>query len=223
MKIAIEIPVKARSSERVPNKNFRELAGKPLCFWLIDELLASCPDEWDIYVDSEGETTFDFIKSHNRSGVRFFNRDPWFAGDNANGNHMLYHFASNYPGYDVYVQAYVTAVTLTGEVFCSAVNRFLECIDAYDSMFLITEETGWFWYDGRPLNYDPARPAGLPRSQDAVLQKETTGLYAITREALFKTGCRVGEKPLLYEVDRKYAMDIDTLEDFHEAEEILQR
>jgi CMP-N-acetylneuraminic acid synthetase len=102
-----------------------------------------------------------------------------------------------------------------------AVDAFLAQANRYDSMLLVTEETGWIWYQGKAVNYEPATLDGLPRSQDAMFLKETTGLYAISREALFSTGCRIGRSPLLYPVPREFAFDIDTMEDFHEAESRL--
>ena len=45
MKIAINIPIKGRSATRVPNKNLRDLAGKPLCCWLLDQLATNLPKE----------------------------------------------------------------------------------------------------------------------------------------------------------------------------------
>ena len=71
------------------------------------------------------------------------------------------------------------------------------------------------------MNYDPSSPRGLPRSQDACFLKETTGLYLITRDALLKTGCRIGLFPLPKIIDPEYALDIDTMNDFHEAEKLL--
>ena len=88
-------------------------------------------------------------------------------------------------------------------------------------MLLVTEENGWFWFNGQALNYVPDRPDGLPRSQDAMVLKETTGLYAITREAVFRTGCRIGCRPLFYKVDRQSAFDVDNMEDFLEAQRII--
>jgi len=90
-------------------------------------------------------------------------------------------------------------------------------------MFLAIKECGWVWYDDFAVNYRPTVPNGLPRSQDATYFKETTGLYATTKENVFKNACRVGKKPLIYEIDRREAADIDTHEDFIAAEEILNR
>ncbi|MGH8018573.1 MAG: cytidylyltransferase domain-containing protein [Opitutaceae bacterium] len=213
--------MKNRASTRVPNKNFRDLNGKPLCRWLVDELLRQLSPEHELWIDSENERVMEHFADVPGDRLRFHKRLDWFASDRANGNHLMNQFGLAHPEYDFFAQVYVTAVTLRGEVVREAMDAFLAQAGRHDSMFLVTEETGWVWYQGRAVNYDPATLDGLPRSQDAVYLKETTGLYAISREALFSTGCRVGRSPLLYPVPREFAFDIDTMEDFHEAEKRL--
>ena len=221
MKVAVQIPIKARPSTRVPNKNFRDLCGKPLSCWLLDELTQKCPVEWDIFVDSEKESTMELYRPRYGTRVRFHCRNEWLAQDQANGNHLVHAFAVHHPEYDVYVQAYVTAVTLPGEIITEAVQAFVGAMDEYDSMLTVTEECGWIWHKGKAVNYDPTLPDGLPRSQDATVLKETTGLYAISREAVFRTGCRVGRRPLFYRIPPKYSLDVDTVDDLLEAQRVL--
>lgn len=221
MNVAIQVPIKARASTRVPNKNFLNLCGKPLSCWLLDELVAHCPGEWDIFIDCEDATAVAPIRARYGDRLKLHVRHEWFAGDAANGNHLLHQFATAQPDYDIYAQAFVTAVTLPGATVVEAVHRLSESLDEHDSALLVTEETGWFWFGGRAMNYTPDRPDGLPRSQDAVLLKETTGLYVVTREVVFTTGCRVGKAPLFHRVPREQALDIDTMEDLAEAQQRL--
>ncbi|MFP4157540.1 MAG: cytidylyltransferase domain-containing protein [Opitutales bacterium] len=227
MRIVFQIPVKARTSARVPNKNFRDLNGRPLFAWLIDEILKLKLREleFDIFVDSEDISAFENITGYycGEKRIQFHQRDPWLAEDHANGNHLLAHFAVHKPTYDIYIQAFITAVTLRREIIGASIKSFTQNLNNHDSMFLVTEEPGWVWYQGKAVNYDPTRMAGLPRSQDAMYFKETTGLYAITKDALMQGGCRIGNTPMLYAVDRFSSVDIDTMEDLHEAEEILGR
>jgi CMP-N-acetylneuraminic acid synthetase len=222
MKIALQIPIKGKSSTRVPNKNFRQLNGKPLCYWLLDELLKHAPSTWDIHIDSEDSRTMDKLSPDHRRRFRFFQRNPWYAGDNSNGNHLINQFAVSHPNYDIFAQIYITAVTLPGNIITESIQEFVHSRDRYDSMFLATKETGWFWQNDTPLNYDPHRPDGLPRSQDATLMKETKALYSVTRDAVLRTSCRIGNRPLAYIIPNAYSLDIDSMEDFHEAERILE-
>ena len=221
MRLAIQIPIKYKSSTRVPNKNFRDLNGKPLCYWLLDRIVTELPESWDIFIDSEDPSVFENLSSSHKKRFRFFQRESWFAGDAANGNHLINQFAIYNPDYEVYAQLYVTAVALTARTIYESLTAFFENRDCYDSMFLATEETGWFWYKGQSLNYCHDKANGLPRSQDATVLKETTGLYAISRDAVFRTACRIGQIPLIYNISKAEALDIDTMEDFREAEKLL--
>lgn len=221
MKVAIQIPIKARSSVRVPNKNFRDLNGKPFACWLLDRLYSHIPNEWDVFIDSEDESTWDFFKDRYGDKFKFFKRDKWFAGDQANGNHVMNNFVVHNMKYDIFAQVFVTAVTLEWEVIKEALDAFINQRDKHDSVFLVSEEVGWFWQNGKALNYQPTLPDGLPRSQDAVVLKETTGFYAITKEAALRTGCRVGANPIFHKVKAIHSLDVDTMEDFEEAKRLL--
>lgn len=221
-RIAVQVPIKARASTRIPGKNFAPLAGKPLAYWLLDELASEVAPRWPVYVDTEGEEVVERVKL--RYGEQFFvhRRYAWFASDRANGNHLLSQFAVHHPEFDVYAQLYVTAVTLTGARIREALDTFVERLPEHDSMLLATEETGWYWFQGRPVNYDPRRADGLPRSQDATVLKETTGLYAATRDVVFGTGCRIGARPYFHLIPARHAHDVDTPEDLARAERDLR-
>ena len=91
----------------------------------------------------------------------------------------------------------------------------------HDSLFLVTEETGWIWKGGAPVSTTPQDQMGFQDLQDACYFKETTGLYISQRDAVLQTGCRIG-KPYLYPVDRKTGLDIDTVEDLNIAEILLK-
>jgi CMP-N-acetylneuraminic acid synthetase len=220
MKIAIQVPIKAVPSERVIGKNFRTIAGRPLFAWLLTELLelSFAPD---IYVDSESTTTFDRVRAVFPEGIRFHQRSSWYAGNEANGNHLLNQFAVAQPAYDWYLQAFVTAPLLKAATIERAVKE-ATAGDAYDSFFTVTKETGFFWYQGLPINQSLEKMSGIPRTQDSQLVKETTGLYGINRQALLRTGCRIGARPLHVETSRVEALDIDTPDDFALAEQLLK-
>jgi CMP-N-acetylneuraminic acid synthetase len=220
MRLAIQIPIKGKSSERIPDKNFRNLNGKPLCHWLLDEV-SGLADEIDVFIDSEDPKVFGRLGKPIYKKFKHYLREGWFAGDSANGNHLIHQFALSHVQYDAYAQIFVTAVTLKEDLIREAISVFKQEITNHDSLFLATEETGWIWFGGQAMNYDPTRPNGLPKSQDATYLKDTTGLYLATREAILKTGCRIGERPLPYKVSREFALDIDTMSDFHEAERLL--
>lgn len=222
MKIAIQVPLKARASQRVPGKNFAPLAGRPLFAWMVGALLGLRTPA-DVYIDSEDPLVFERVAAEfPGEPLSFHLRDPWFASDAANGNHLLAQFAHAYPAYDLYVQAFVTAPLLAAEMIDKALGTLRGITHTYDSLLLVTYRPGFFWYQGAPINQQLGRPDGTPRTQDAQVMQETTGLYAITRDALFATGCRIGRTPFFFPVDARSALDLDTPADFATAERYLQ-
>ena len=71
----------------------------------------------------------------------------------------------------------------------------------YDSIFTVGEIYSWFWFNNKPVNYNPKT---LPRSQDATpIIQETTGLYGIKSATLKKRKSRIGFRPYLFKVQRE--------------------
>lgn len=117
--------------------------------------------------------------------------------------------------YDYYFQLFATAPYLQPETIQKCVG-YLTSSEIYDSVFTATENHGFYWLNGTPINY---RPGILPRSQDMLpVIEESTGLYGITKESLEKYRCRIGRKPYIYPVSKFEAVDINTEEDLKVAE-----
>lgn len=212
MKVACFIPIKA-NSERIPGKNLKLLCGKPLYQYIIENTIkANCFD--DIYVDTNSEEVKKFCKE---KGVHIIERKEELARNTANGNDLLNHHFDLYPTYDYYFQLFATAPFLQPSSIAKAVNGLVGSGD-YDSSFTALREQGFFWYSKTPVNY---RPCILPRSQDMEpVYEETTGLYGMSRESLMKYHCRIGAKPLIIEVNKFEAVDINTEDDMVLAEYI---
>jgi CMP-N-acetylneuraminic acid synthetase len=69
------------------------------------------------------------------------------------------------------------------------------------------------------MNHDPAV---LLRTQDlAPVYLENSCLYLFTRELLEERGTRIGARPLLFEIDRDEASDIDEEQDFRMVEALM--
>ena len=99
------------------------------------------------------------------------------------------------------------------------------CVDAlvnnkeYDSVFSAIEERSWYWFDGKPVNYNPSN---FGRSQDAKgVVRETTCLYGVRKNMFLNKKCRIGDKPFVYYVDSKEAIDIDDEIDFKFCELVI--
>ncbi|MFI7121888.1 cytidylyltransferase domain-containing protein [Amycolatopsis sp. NPDC049868] len=212
-KTAAIIPVK-RNSTRSPGKNTRPLGGQPLAERLFSKCSRTKLDA--VFVDTDDPNVVELARGY---GFDVIPREPWLATDEANGNDLIVHHAAIVDA-DLYFQLFVTAPFLRPETIDAAID-VLATGGNYDSVFTAIEIYTWFWFDGKPVNYDPKE---LPRSQDArPIVQETTALYGITAEALRAGQCRIGEKPYPLLVDQIEALDIDTDLDFELAEYYEQR
>ena len=214
-KIACFIPIKNNSS-RVPNKNLRLLRGIPLYRYALDTVINSKVFD-DVFVDTDSEDVKNYCIEKN---INIIDRDPKLSKDSANGNNLLEHWIDIKPNYDVYFQVFVTSPFLTSNTLKDCVN-IMKTNPLGDSVFTVIEDYTWYWFNGKPVNYNPKL---LPRSQDAKpIIKETTSLYGISKEGFNKTKSRIGESPQIYVVDEIEGTDIDTEFDFIIAKLIAEQ
>ena len=214
MKIAAFIPIKQKS-ERVQGKNFKQLGDKKLYEYMIENAIeADCFDT--IYIDTDSEEIKEYAKNLN---LEVIERLPELTTKFANGNDLIVYNHKIKPNYDYYFQLFVTAPFLSAHTIAKCVDDLVNSTQ-HDSVFTVLNRKGFFWMNDNPINY---RPGVLPRSQDlqAVLE-ESTGLYGITKEALNKYKCRIGEYPALHEIDFIEAVDINTEDDLLFAELVLK-
>ncbi len=210
MRTACFIPIKS-NSERVPGKNFRVLNGKKLYEYICEHVKeANVFDE--VFIDTNSEEIAQYAL---QQGFHVIERKEELARNTANGNDLLVHHYTLYPEFDYYFQLFATAPYLTPTSIQNCVNALMQS-ETYDSCFTATENHGFYWLNGTPINY---RPGILPRSQDMqAMVEETTGLYGICKESLERYRCRIGRNPLIYLVSKFEAVDINTEEDLKVAE-----
>lgn len=214
MKTACFIPIK-ENSERVPGKNMRELNGKRLYQYICEHVKEADVFD-DIFIDTNSAEIMKYAKN---AGFRIVVREPELAKNTANGNDLLFHHFSSYPGYDYYFQLFATAPFMQPETIRKCFEKLI-LSEEYDSCFTVTENHGFYWLAGNPVNY---RPGILPRSQDMIpVIEETTGLYGITADSLKRYRCRIGKNPYMHAVSKFEAVDINTEEDFKIAEYIAK-
>jgi CMP-N-acetylneuraminic acid synthetase len=81
-------------------------------------------------------------------------------------------------------------------------------------------QTRLYWEDGSPLNHNPAE---LLRTQDLPpVFEENSNIYIFSRASFDHAGrMRIGKTPLMFEMDRLEAVDIDEEADFRVAEALF--
>lgn len=212
MRTACFIPIKA-DSERVPGKNLRVLNGKKLYQYICEHVKQADVFD-DVFIDTNSPEIMEYAKD---AGFCIIKRKPELAKNTANGNDLLFYHYTIQPDYDFYFQLFATAPFMQPETIRECFDK-LTLSEEYDSCFTVTENHGFYWMAGNPVNY---RPGILPRSQDMMpVIEETTGLYGIKADSLKRYRCRIGKNPYMYTVSKFEAVDINTEEDFKVAEHI---
>jgi CMP-N-acetylneuraminic acid synthetase len=123
---------------------------------------------------------------------------------------------------DFYLQTHSTNPLLKAETVSRAIAAFLNSWPEHDSLFAVTPlQTRLWWGDGRAVNHDPDV---LLRTQDLPpVYEENSNLYIFSRETLERRQNRIGQRPLLFEIDRAEAWDIDEELDFAIAGFLLEQ
>ena len=201
-------------SKRVPGKNYRSFGGRPLYHHIIETLL-NCSRVSRVVIDTDSDTISDDATRHFPS-IKILTRPQHLREDTIPMNDVLLHATEQVNG-DFYLQTHSTNPLLLASTVNRAINLFLAKYPMHDSLFGVTRVQARLW-DGlaRAVNHNPAI---LLRTQDLPpIYQENSCLYLFTRQTLQQRRNRIGERPLLFEIDRHEAQDIDEEVDFQIAE-----
>jgi CMP-N-acetylneuraminic acid synthetase len=207
--IAALVPMR-HHSQRVPGKNYRPLAGKPLYRHIIETLLA-VPEIGQVVVDTDSQPVIDGLRK-DFPQVTVLPRPEHLRLDTIPMNEILLYDTAQVAA-DFYLQTHSTNPLLRAETISQAVQAFLADYPEHDSLFSVTRlQTRLYDQHGRAMNHDPNI---LLQTQDLPpVYEENSCIYIFTRENLARRRNRLGERPLLFEIDADEAWDIDEEHDF---------
>lgn len=217
-KITILVPMKYHS-ERIPFKNLKIFAGKPLFSWVLKTLQRSLYVK-DIYVDTDGVQIKDAIQRYFGDSIKMIDRPTSICGDYVQMNKIIEYDISQIEG-DIFLQTHTTNPLVKIATFDNAIETYFENIKkGYDSLFSVTRHQARFYSDKlRPVNHNPIN---LIRTQDLPpMYEENSNFYIFSKESFKKTSSRVGLNPYFYEVQKYEGIDIDDEQDFKLAEYIF--
>ena len=208
-RIAALVPIR-HHSQRVPGKNYRLLAGKPLYHHIIFAL-TSIPEIDDVVVNTDSPKVIEGIKT-NFPQVTILKRPKQLSADNVPMNEILAYDTSQVHA-DFYLQTHTTNPLLRVETLSRALKSFLSNYPAYDSLFSVTRLQTRLWDQlGRAINHNPAI---LLQTQDLPpVYEENSCIYIFTRATLLSRRNRLGDRPMMFEIDADEAWDIDDELDF---------
>lgn len=217
-KIFALVPMR-HHSERVPGKNYRKLAGKPL-FHHILNVLQKVDSLAGILVDTDSSVILEGLE-RNFPNVQVLSRPEHLRGDSVPMNEILIHDTGVIEA-DFYLQTHSTNPLLRPETISSAIREFFNTLPGCDSLFGVTRLQTRLWDQlGRPVNHNPNI---LLRTQDLPpIYEENSSLYIFSRQTLLSRRNRIGERPMMFEVPAVEAWDIDEELDFTVAETLFRQ
>ena len=205
-------------SKRIPKKNLRFLADKPLIQYPIDIALR-IPEFESVWVNTESEELGVVIQ---KMGAEFHKRPPEFSEDHCTNREFTYHFMCSHEC------DYVVMINSTSPLLrIETVRKFITFVQEndYDTVLSTVHEKAESFFEGKPVNFDLHNKVN---SQKLVPVEKTVWALTAWRRKCFlemeKQGkCAVfGGKLGTFAIPKDEACDLDTEEDWRIAEGTIE-
>jgi CMP-N-acetylneuraminic acid synthetase len=212
-KIVALVPMR-HSSERVPGKNYRDFAGKPLFFHIVESLSQSKLIN-SIVIDTDSKSIIELVKQ-NFPQLIILERPDHLKDGSVPMNDVLLNITNQVPA-DFYLQTHSTNPIMSAKTIDAGINSFIDNYPMYDSLFSVTKKKVRYWdVLARPINHNQNI---LLRTQDLPpIYEENSCMYIFSKEILMNKHNRIGDRPYLFEMDEIEAQDIDVELNFKVAE-----
>jgi len=202
------------SSERVPGKNYRDFAGKPLFHYVVEAML-NCPLVDKVVIDTDSPIIIE------QSAMAFpqvlvLERPEHLRDGSIPMNDVLLNTINQVPS-EFYLQTHSTNPILSTKTITEGIQKFFSLYPMYDSLFSVTRKQVRYWDPlARPINHNPNI---LLRTQDLPpIYEENSCMYLFTKEILERKHNRIGDRPFLFDMPEVESQDIDVELNFIMAE-----
>lgn len=207
------------SSERIEGKNYRPFGdGRPLFQHMLD-VLVSREGIDKVVIDTDSPVVRE-ICEREYPQVMVVDRPEHLCAGTTPMNNVLMHDVSIVDS-EFYLQTHSTNPLLLGDTMDRAIDTFHQNYPIHDSLFSVTRLQTRLWDQlARAINHNPAI---LLRTQDLPpIFNENSCIYIFEKRTLMERQNRIGNRPLMFEMDPFEAQDIDEEINFHVAEAIFR-
>jgi CMP-N-acetylneuraminic acid synthetase len=214
MKVIALVPVK-QDSERLKNKNFLVLDGKPLNRVILDKL-QDIEQIQEIVINTDSDIISEDC-SRRYSKARIIDRPQSIRGNEVTMNTIISYDLSQVEG-EHFLQTHCTNPLLSKQTIVRAIQQYFEKLDQYDSLLAVESiKKRAYDYLGHPINHDNKR---LLQTQDLPeIYIENSNIFLFSRTSFLNaSNSRVGKRPQLFPMNAIEGLDIDYEEDFSLAE-----
>jgi len=208
------------NSERIPNKNFKPISGKPLFTWILQVLCdLDFVDRVIINTDANSDAFSGYLDN---TKIVLRKRSPDLCGDMVSMNKIIEDDILSDKN-NIFLMTHTTNPLISKETFKKAIEGFTHRDKSlFDSLYSTTKFQGRFYYEGSvAINHDPDE---LLRTQDLPpVFLENSCLYLFEKDTFLQTKTRIGKKPILFVTPQLESVDIDTEDDWLIASLLLSQ
>ena len=216
--------IPARSgSKRLPGKNIKPLCGKPLINWSVDAALGSH------FIDCVAVSSDDqaVLRVVDNPAVRLVKRPSVLAEDATSSIDVALHSTSCLPSFDIMVWLQPTSPLRTRKNIDEALQLLVEKEGAKSVVSVkgvVGESNPKFPIcvssEGKVFCNKRSTKCGMPHARKYALNG---AIYAIYRSSLMEFRSFTPPDTYVYEMSENSSIDIDTLDEFSAAEQVLLR
>lgn len=202
------VPMK-HSSERVPQKNYRNLNGRPVFHYILETLSQCSIDK--IVVDTDSPVIKDGIENF-FPHVQVIDRPKHLRDGHTSMNEIIAYDMTQLDD-TCFLQTHCTNPLLRPQTVDCAIKLFENLFPKNDSLFSVTPVQKRFWFTSKlAVNHNPR---ALLRTQDLPrIYEENSCIYIFTSQSFGRRNNRLGRNPVMFMMDPIEAWDIDTMLDF---------
>jgi len=223
MKITAILPIK-HNSTRVPGKNFRDMNGNPLFYYIIKTLL-NVKEINNIVIDTNSPIIFEKVpelfKNDMHRIILYERPKHLWPGDTPTNDLLLNVINDLDLDADYFIQTHVTNPLLKHSTISDAINAFINNKDKYESLFSVkTHHTRFYNKEGKDMNHN--RYKLIPTQDLDPIYEENSCIYIFNKDLLEKYKARIGSNALLFPMNDIESQDIDWEDDFIITEALMK-
>lgn len=214
------IPVRG-GSKSIPLKNIKEIAGKPLVYW-VAKAASDCQDIDSVYVATDSDIIKKTVESFHLPNVTVIERGQATASDTASTESAMLEFADKYL-FENIVLIQATSPLLTSDDLSGGFELYRK--EETDSVLSVVRQKRFQWKEDKngfasPTNYNAFH---RPRRQEFEGYLVENGAFYITsRTALMSTQNRISGNIRAYVMDESTYFEIDEPSDWIVIEKQLE-
>ena len=216
-KIIAFLPMR-KGSQRVKNKNIKKFSGVEggLTYIKISQLLKVDLISKIIVSTNDAEVK-NIAKSFQSDKIIIDNRPEELASSTTSTDDLIKYVPSIIED-DIVLWTHVTSPFVNEIIYTKMIESYFAQLDKYDSLMSVTTLHQFIWDSKGPISYNKDKEK-WPRTQTIKPLYEVNSAVFINDIKGYKSlNDRIGQKPFLYELDKKESFDIDWEDDFEIAE-----